>query len=126
MACSQANKVQEVLEVSVTAVTLGVPMVLAAGEGVTPTGNDRCGDRGRGAPLYRIQIPPKGGVCRKPLCGAPNWVLYWRSLSLIRASERQGDSASQSWFLRQCSMSAASTRLESQTWEASLQHTTLS
>lgn len=47
---NQATKVQEVLEVSVTAVTLGVPMVLATGEGVTPTGNDRCGDRGRGSP----------------------------------------------------------------------------
>lgn len=75
MACSQANKVQEVLEVSVTAVTLGVPMVLAAGEGVTPAGNDRCGDRGRAShstgfrSLQRVESAVSPSV--EPQTGSP-------------------------------------------------------
>lgn len=75
MACNQETKVYEVLEGSVTAVTLGVLMALAAGEGVTPTGNDRYGDRGRWSPsagfrsLQRVEsaISPS----REPQTGSP-------------------------------------------------------
>lgn len=65
-----------------TAMTLAVPTVLAAGEGVTPTRKDRCSHRGKGFPLFRIQIAPKGRVYRKPLWGALGWVPPWQVLSI--------------------------------------------
>lgn len=86
-------------------------MALAAGEGVAPTGNDRYGDRARGSPSAGFRSLQKVEFAIAPL-GSPKLGSHLQSLSLFGASELQGDTASQTWFLRQCSMSATSTRLE--------------
>lgn len=42
-----------------SAVTLGVPLVVAAAKGVAPVGKERCGERGRG-PSSHTRFPPEG------------------------------------------------------------------
>lgn len=56
----------------VTAVNLGVLLVVAAGEGMTPTRKDRGGDRGRGSPSLGLRSFRRAESTRAPR-GSPGW-----------------------------------------------------